>query len=66
MPKMKTKSGAKKRIKITGKGKFKRNKAGKGHILTKKTQNRKRKLRKSTVSSKSDRKLIAPCFPYGK
>jgi len=66
MPKLKTKSGAKKRFKITGKGKFKRNKANKGHILTKKSQNRKRKLRKSTVSCKSDEKLIAPCFPYGR
>jgi large subunit ribosomal protein L35 len=36
MPKLKTKSGAKKRFKVTGSGKIKRKKAFKNHILTKK------------------------------
>ncbi|NLB09582.1 MAG: 50S ribosomal protein L35, partial [Clostridiaceae bacterium] len=41
MPKMKTHSSSKKRFKVTGTGKFIRNKAGKQHILTKKTTKRK-------------------------
>ena len=48
MPKMKTKSAAAKRFKVTGTGKLKRNKAYKSHILTKKTTKRKRNLK--TVS----------------
>ena len=49
MPKMKTTKAAAKRFKSTGTGKLKRNKAYKSHILTKKSQKRKRNLRKSTV-----------------
>jgi large subunit ribosomal protein L35 len=45
MPKMKTKSGAKKRFKVLGSGKIKRSQAFKRHILTKKTTKNKRKLR---------------------
>ena len=41
MPKMKTKSGAKKRFKLTGSGKIKRKNAFKNHILTKKKQSKK-------------------------
>ena len=43
--KMKSHRGASKRFKITGSGKVKRNNAYKSHILTKKSQKRKR-LRK--------------------
>ncbi|MGI6701542.1 MAG: 50S ribosomal protein L35 [Christensenellales bacterium] len=45
MPKMKSHSGAKKRFKLTASGKIKRSKAGKNHILTKKSTKRKRGLR---------------------
>ncbi|MBP1647400.1 MAG: ribosomal protein, partial [Bacteroidetes bacterium] len=45
MPKMKTRSSAKKRFKITGTGKVKRATAYRSHILTSKTTKRKRKLR---------------------
>ena len=38
MPKMKTKSSAKKRFKVTGTGKIKRKHAFKNHILTKKSK----------------------------
>ena len=41
MPKMKTKSSAKKRFKLTGSGKIKRKHAFKSHILTKKSKKRK-------------------------
>ena len=44
MPKMKTKSSAKKRFKVTGSGKIKRKHAFKSHILTKKSTKRKRNL----------------------
>ena len=54
MPKVKTKSGAKKRFKLTGTGKIKRKKAYKSHILTKKETKQKRNLRKATVVDKSD------------
>ena len=49
MPKMKTHKGAKKRFSITGKGKVRRLKAYKSHILTKKTSKRKRQLRRPTT-----------------
>jgi large subunit ribosomal protein L35 len=54
MPKMKTKSGAKKRFALTGTGKIKRKHAYKSHILTKKTIKRKRNLTYSTLVNKSD------------
>ena len=44
MPKMKTKSAAKKRFKVTATGKIKRACSGKNHILTKKDRNRKNNL----------------------
>ena len=43
---MKSNSGAKKRFKTTGSGRLKRAKAFANHILTKKSQKRKRNLRK--------------------
>jgi large subunit ribosomal protein L35 len=52
MPKMKTKSSAKKRF--TGTGKLKRKHAFKSHILTKKSKKRKARLTKSGLVHKSD------------
>jgi large subunit ribosomal protein L35 len=46
MPKSKTRSGAKKRFRLTGTGKVKRATAYRSHILTSKTTKRKRKLRR--------------------
>ena len=54
MPKMKTKSGAKKRFAITASGKIKRKHAYKSHILTKKSKKRKRNLTKTALVNKSD------------
>ncbi len=54
MPKMKTKSSAKKRFKVTGTGKIKRKHAFKSHILTKKSKKRKLALTHSTLVHKSD------------
>lgn len=54
MPKMKTKSGAKKRYTLTGSGKIKRKHAFKSHILTKKSKKQKRNLTYFGVVSKPD------------
>jgi len=54
MPKVKTKSSAKKRFKVTGSGKLKRKHAFKSHILTKKSKKRKARLTKATLVDKSD------------
>ena len=58
MPKMKTKSSAKKRFKITGSGKIKRKHAFKSHILTKKSKERKLSLTHSGLVHKSDEENI--------
>jgi large subunit ribosomal protein L35 len=58
MPKMKTHRGAAKRFKKTATGKIKRGHAMHSHILTKKSQKRKRKLRQSTLVSAGDHKRI--------
>lgn len=64
MPKVKSNSGAKKRFKVTGTGKIKRKKAYHSHILTKKSQKRKRNLRKATLVDKSEEKNIKVLIPY--
>lgn len=58
MPKMKSKSGAKKRFMLTGSGRIKRKHAYKSHILTKKSTKRKRNLTYSTLVHKADEKNI--------
>ena len=64
MPKMKTSKSAAKRFKVTGTGKLKRAKAYKSHILTKKSQKRKRNLRKSTVTDPTNAKNMKKILPY--
>lgn len=56
--KIKTHSGAKKRFSLTKTGKVKRAKAFKSHILTKKSQKRKRNFRNETELSKADAKVV--------
>jgi len=62
MPKMKTHSGTKKRIYVTGSGKLKRFRTGTSHLLRKKTKKQKLALRHSALVSKADtprlRKLL--------
>ncbi len=58
MPKMKTKSSAKKRFTVTGTGKIKRKHAYKSHILTKKTKKQKRNLTHDTIVDPSDEKNV--------
>ena len=64
MPKLKTKRAAAKRIKKTGTGELKRNKAYKSHILTKKTTKRKRNLRKATMTDSTNSKVMKKILPY--
>jgi large subunit ribosomal protein L35 len=58
MPKLKTKSGAKKRFVLTGTGKIKRKHAFKSHILTKKSKKRKLKLTHAGLVHKTDRSSV--------
>ncbi|MCA9437949.1 MAG: 50S ribosomal protein L35, partial [Candidatus Omnitrophica bacterium] len=58
MPKMKTRRGAAKRLKLTKSGKIKRHKAFASHILTKKSTKRKRGLRQATLISKADESRV--------
>ena len=64
MPKLKTKSGAKKRFKVTGSGKIKRKKAYARHILTKKTTKQKRRLGNKVTVKKVDESNVKPMLPY--
>ena len=59
MPKIKTKSSAKKRFTLTGTGKVKRKHAYKSHILTKKSTKRKRALTHVTLVDKTNLKNVA-------
>ncbi len=65
MPKLKTNKGAKKRFKLTKKGKLVRFKQGKRHLATSKSSNRKRKLRKSTIVGGKVGKITKKLLPYG-
>ncbi|MFA5972906.1 MAG: 50S ribosomal protein L35 [Lentimicrobiaceae bacterium] len=58
MPKMKSKSAAKKRFTLTGTGKLKRKHAYHSHILTKKSTKRKRNLGYTTLVDKADVKAV--------
>ena len=64
MPKIKTSRAAAKRFKVTGTGKLKRMKAYKSHILTKKSQKRKRNLRKSIITDSTNVKSMKKILPY--
>ena len=55
MPKMKTNSGAKKRFKARGDNTFKKKRANRTHILTKKTQKSKRQGRGKTTMKACDK-----------
>ena len=64
MPNMKTTKAAAKRFKKTGTGLLKRNKAYKSHILTKKSQKRKRNLRKAAITDATNVKNMKKILPY--
>lgn len=64
MPKMKTKSGAKKRFRVRPGGTVKRGQAFKRHILTKKSTKNKRHLRGSVTVHETDLGHIAQMLPF--
>ena len=66
MPKLKTHKGAAKRFRLTATGKIKRGHSHARHILTKKTNKRKRLLDIDALIAKPDQKRIEALLPYGR
>jgi len=64
MPKMKTKSSAKKRFKVSATGKVISAQAGKRHGMIKRTKKFIRKARGTTVMSEPDQKIVKQFMPY--
>ena len=64
MPKLKTKSSAKKRFRITKSGKVKMPQANKRHGMIKRTNSQIRKLRGTTTLAKQDSKIVKSYMPY--
>ncbi len=64
MPKLKTKKGAAKRFKVTGSGKVKRSKGGRGHLKASKNAKRKRGLRVPQLVSHVEERTIKTLLPY--
>ncbi len=58
MPKNKTHSGTAKRFKVTGKGKLRREQAGRRHILEKKSNRVTRRLEGTTEVAKNDERQV--------
>ena len=64
MPKMKTKSSAKKRFRVRGSGSLKRAMAFKRHILTKKSTKNKRHLRGTAGIHSTNEDSVKAMMPY--
>ena len=58
MPKMKTHSGAKKRIRVTGSGKLRRRQPGRGHLRLAKGKNTYSRRKGETTLAPGDAKVI--------
>lgn len=65
MPKLKTKSGAKKRFKLTAKGKVRASAAGKQHGMIKRTNKFIRNARGTMILAESDARIVRKFLPYG-
>ena len=66
MPKMKTKSSAKKRFKVSATGKVVGGQAGKRHGMIKRSNKFLRNARGQTVLSEPDQKLVKSYMPYAR
>ncbi|MDR3499780.1 MAG: 50S ribosomal protein L35 [Parvibaculum sp.] len=65
MPKMKTKSGTKKRFRLTASGKVKRGQTGKRHMMIRRTNKQIRNKRGTTIMADVDAKRVLKSFmPY--
>jgi large subunit ribosomal protein L35 len=65
MPKIKTKSGAKKRFRLTAKGKVRGQQAGKQHGMIKRTKKFIRNARGTTILADCDARIVKKFLPYG-
>ena len=65
MPKLKTKSSAKKRFSLTATGKVRRSYAGKSHGMIKRTNKQIRNHRGTTIMSAPDSRVVRKFMPYG-
>ncbi len=65
MPKMKTKSGVKKRFSLTAKGKVRANQSGKRHGMVKRTKSFIRKQRGTAILCDADARIVKKFLPYG-
>lgn len=65
MPKLKTSKSARKRMRITKKGKVKYFRAGRSHLLTGKRSKRKRRLGRDGYLSGGNEKMVKRVLPYG-
>ena len=66
MPKLKTKSSAKKRFTFTASGKVKRPQAGKRHGMIKRTNAQIRRLRGTAIMSDQDTRIVKSYMPYNR
>ncbi len=66
MPKMKTKSSAKKRFKVTASGRIKATQAGKQHGMIKRSNKFIRNARGTTTLCKADAKIVKSYMPYAR
>lgn len=66
MPKMKTKSSAKKRFKVTANGRVKTAQAGKRHGMIKRTNKFIRNARGTTTLCAADEKIVKGFMPYAR
>jgi large subunit ribosomal protein L35 len=64
MPKMRSHSGTKKRLKRTGTGKLSRPSTFQGHLMSHKSPKQNRQSRQTEIVSKSDEKRIKHMVPY--
>jgi large subunit ribosomal protein L35 len=64
MPKMKTKSGAKKRFTLTASGKVRSGQAGKRHGMVKRTKRQIRDQRGTTILCDADARIVKKFLPY--
>ena len=65
MPKLKTKSGAKKRFRATASGKLRAQQCGKRHGMVKRSNRQIRGLRGTALLERSDQKMARRFLPYG-
>jgi len=63
MPKQKSHSGAKKRVRMTGSGKIAIKRSGRNHLLQQKSK-RQKKLSRTLLPEKAEHKTLKSLLPY--